>query len=103
MGNTCQFSEGFFCKNCQGYTDFAQVINFRQFHVKHWKQKILMDFLCKTKSCITWVFNSVCNADWLENFRYDCTQGQLNNEWGGELLEMKPSRDKTKIDKEIIW
>ena len=32
----------------------------------------------------------------------NCTPGKLNNEEGGELHEIKRSRDKTKIDKEII-
>ena len=62
-----------------------------------------MDFLYKTKSCVTWICNSVSNADWLETFRYNCTQGQLNNEVGGELHEIKRGRDKTKIEKEIVW
>ena len=34
------------------------------------------------------------------NFRYNCTPGQLNNERGGELHEIKGSQDKTEIDKE---
>ena len=40
---------------------------------------------------------------WLGTFRYNCTRGQLNNEEGGELLEIKRSRDKTEIGKEILW
>ena len=40
---------------------------------------------------------------WLETFRYNCTQSQLNNEGRGELHEVKRSRDKTEIGKEIIW
>ena len=42
---------------------------------------------------------------WLGTFRYNCTRCQLNNEGGGggELHEIKWSRDKTKIGKEIIW
>ena len=35
-------------------------------------------------------------------FRYNCSQGQLNNERRGELHEIKQSRDKTEIDKEVI-
>ena len=66
-------------------------------------KRYCMDFLYKSKSCVTWVCNSVCNADWLETFRYNCTRGQINNEGGVELHEIKRSWDKTKIDKEIIW
>ena len=39
----------------------------------------------------------------LETFRYNCIRGQLNSEGGGELHEIKQSRDKTEIGKEIIW
>ena len=39
---------------------------------------------------------------WLETFRYNCSQGQLNNEGRAELHEIKQSREKTEIDKEII-
>ena len=35
---------------------------FANFTWKNWKQKILLDFLYKTKSCVTWVCKSVCNA-----------------------------------------
>ena len=35
-------------------------------------------------------------------FRYNCKRGQLNNEGRGELQEIKQSRDKTKIGKEIM-
>ena len=35
--------------------------------------------------------------------RYNCARGQWNNEGDGELHEIKRSRDKTKIGKEIIW
>ena len=38
----------------------------------------------------------------LGTFRYNCSQGQLNNEGKVEFHEMKQSRDKTEIDKEII-
>ena len=34
---------------------------------------------------------------WLRTFRYKCTRGQLNNEGGGELREIKRRRDKTEI------
>ena len=40
---------------------------------------------------------------WLGTFRYNCTEGQLNNEGGGELHETKQSQDKTKVGAEIIW
>ena len=40
---------------------------------------------------------------WLRTSRYNCTQGQLSNKGGGELHEIKQSRDKTEIDKEIMW
>ena len=40
---------------------------------------------------------------WLGTFRYNCTRGQLNNEGGGELNEIKRSPDKTEIGKGIIW
>ena len=39
---------------------------------------------------------------WLGTFRYNCTQGQLNNEGGGELNEIKRSPDKTEIGKGTI-
>ena len=32
------------------------------------------------------------------NFQYNCTGGQLNNKGGGELHEIKRSRDKTELD-----
>ena len=38
----------------------------------------------------------------METFKYNCAQGQLNNGKGGELDEIKQSRDKTEIGKEII-
>ena len=38
----------------------------------------------------------------LGNFRYNCTQGQLNNEGGGDLHETNQSRDKMKKGAEII-
>ena len=34
------------------------------------------------------------------HFRCNCTLGQLNNEGGGELHEIKWSQDKTEIGKE---
>ena len=37
----------------------------------------------------------------LKIFRYNCTRGQLNNKGGGQLNEIKQSRDKTEIGKEI--
>ena len=40
---------------------------------------------------------------WLGTFRYNFTWGQLNSRGGGELHEIKQSRDQTKISKEIIW
>ena len=39
----------------------------------------------------------------LGTFRHNCTQGQLNNEGGGELHEIKQSQDKMEIGREIIW
>ena len=39
---------------------------------------------------------------WLGTFRYNSSQGQLNNEGRGELHEIEQSRDKTEKDKEII-
>ena len=39
---------------------------------------------------------------WSGSFSYNCRRGQLNNEERGELHKIKTSRDKTKIDKEII-
>ena len=48
---------------------FARIIkakhfakHFANFTWKNWKQKILLDFLYKTKSCVTCVRKSVCNA-----------------------------------------
>ena len=38
----------------------------------------------------------------LGTFRYNCTRAQLNNKRGGGLHEIKRSRDKTEIGKEII-
>ena len=35
-------------------------------------------------------------------FRYNCTGGQLSNERGEELHEIKRRRDKTEIGKEMI-
>ena len=40
---------------------------------------------------------------WSGTFRYNCTRGQLSNEGGGELHEVKQNRDKMEIGKEIIW
>ena len=40
---------------------------------------------------------------WLGTFRYNCTWGQLNNKGRGGLDETKQSRDKTEIEKEIIY
>ena len=34
------------------------------------------------------------------NFRCNCARGQLNNEGGGDLHEIKRSQDKTEIGKE---
>ena len=39
---------------------------------------------------------------WLGAFRYNCSQGQLNNEERDELHEIKQSQGKTEVDKEII-
>ena len=39
--------------------------------------------------------------DW-EFFRYNCTLGQLNNEGGGKLHEIKRSREKMEVGKGII-
>ena len=38
---------------------------------------------------------------WLGTFRYNSSQGQLNNKGRGELHKIKQSRDKTEIAKEI--
>ena len=38
---------------------------------------------------------------WLGTFRYCCTRGKLNSKWGGELHEIKQSREITEIGKEI--
>ena len=46
--------------------------------------------------------NNMKNISWLKTFRYNCTLGQLNK-GRGELHEIKRSRDKTEISKEIIW
>ena len=42
--------------------------------------------------------------DWdiIENFRYNCSQVQLNSERRGELHEIKQSREKMEIDKQIM-
>ena len=48
------------------------------------------------------IFHSNAYA-WLGTFRYNCIPGQLNSEGGVELHEIKQSRDKTEIGKEIIW
>ena len=40
---------------------------------------------------------------WLGTFRYNFTRGQLNNEGGRKFHQIKQSRDKTEIDKEIIY
>ena len=50
---------------------------------------------------LTWQMSNICQF-FLNtfNFRYNCTPGQLNNERGGELHEIKGSQDKTEIDKE---
>ena len=37
----------------------------------------------------------------LKTFRYNCARGQLNSKGGGQLNEIKQSRDKTEIGKEI--
>ena len=49
-----------------------------------------------------WRINHFNIYIWLETFRYYCTWGQLNNEEGGELHEIKQSWDKMEIGKEII-
>ena len=38
----------------------------------------------------------------LRTFRNNCTRGQLNNKGGEELHEIKQSRGKAEIGKEII-
>ena len=50
-----------------------------------------------------WIIFPFKTYTWLGTFRYNCIRGQLNNEGGGELHEIKQSRDKTEICKEIIW
>ena len=44
--------------------------------------------------------DNISLQDILGTFRYNCIRGQLNNEEGGELNEIKQSRDKTEIGKE---
>ena len=83
---------GIFCINSQGYKHFGQVINFREFHLKNWKQKILHEFSLQNKWCISRVCNQYVTRDWLGCFRYNCTQGPLNNEGGRELNEKTKSR-----------
>ena len=48
-------------------------------------------------------FQNVSSLIWLGTFRYNYTRGQLNKKERGELHKINRSRDKTKIDKEIIW
>ena len=38
----------------------------------------------------------------LGTFRCNCTLGQLNNEGGGKLHEIKRSQEKTEVGKEIM-
>ena len=47
-----------------------------------------------------WIIFHFKAYTWLGTFRYNCIRGQLNNEEGGELNEIKQSRDKTEIGKE---
>ena len=42
------------------------------------------------------------NVYMIGNFKIYCTRGQLNSEGGEELHEIKWSRDKTEIGKEIM-
>ena len=49
-----------------------------------------------------WILYHVKMYVLMEAFKYFFTQGQLNNEGGGELHKMKGSWDKTEIGKEII-
>ena len=49
-----------------------------------------------------WILYHVKMYVLMEAFKYFLTQGQLNNEGGGELHKIKGSWDKTEIGKEII-
>ena len=49
-----------------------------------------------------WIINHFKTYIRLGTFRYNCVQGQLNNEGGGKLHEIKRNRDKAKTDKETI-
>ena len=59
-----------------------------------------MDIYIISKRIYTFIYTYI--YIWLGNFRYNCKRGQLNNEGRGELQEIKQSRDKTKIGKEIM-
>ena len=46
-----------------------------------------------------WIIFHFKTYTWLGTFRYNCIRGQLNKQ-GGELNEIKQSRDETEIGKE---
>ena len=50
-----------------------------------------------------WIICHFKTYMWLGTFRYNSTRGQLNNEEGGELHEIKRSRDIAETVKKIIW
>ena len=59
----------------------------------------------KVRKCLQSVEKHSCrfdlaNGKYLSIFLGGFTRGQLNNEGGGELHEIKRSQDKTEIDKE---
>ena len=56
-------------------------------------------FLRRFKQLIVYLFKSYIG---LRNFRYNCTRGQLNNELEEKPHEIKQSRGKTEIGKEVI-
>ena len=64
-------------------------------------------YICKNsinpKYSKQWIIYHFKMYIWLGTFRYKSTWSQLNNKGGGELHEIKCSRDKVEIGKEIIW
>ena len=75
----------------------------QKFPLNTWQNKCIYKHSVNPKHIKQWITYHFKTYIWLGVFRYNCTQGQLNNEGEGEHHETKQSRDKTKIGAEIIW
>ena len=85
----------FFTKLNHAYLEFVtQFCVTREFSLNTFQNKCMYRHSINPKYIKQWIIYHFKRYIWLGTFRYNRTRGQLINRGGGELHEMKRSRDK---------